>query len=69
MRPVVSIGNKLMSTCNKVKSVLLVILLGDVLAEGIASTSRRHAPATSVVWVRPQKVAHRSFVRNLLHSV
>ena len=53
MRPVVSIGNELMSTCNKVKTVLLIILLRDVLTKGIASTSRRHAPATSVVWVRP----------------
>ncbi len=69
MGPVVSISDKLMSSRNEIKSVLFVVLLRDVLTEGVPCTSWRHAPATSVVRVRPQKVAHGTFMRYLLHSV
>ena len=69
MGPVVAISDKLMSSRNKIKSVLLIVLLRNVLTEGISSTSWRHAPTTSVVRIRPQEVTHGSFMRNLLHSV
>ena len=47
----------------------MVKLLGDVLAEAVASTSWRDAPAASVVGVGPQKVADGTFVRGLLDAV
>lgn len=47
----------------------MVKLLADVLAEGVASSSGRDAPAAPVVRVRPEQVAHGAFVRNFLHPV
>lgn len=47
----------------------MVESFGDVLAERVAGTTRRYAPATSVIRVRPQKIAHRTLVGNLLDSV
>lgn len=41
----------------------------DVLTERVAGTTRRDAPATPVVRVRPQQVAHRTLVGDLLDSV
>lgn len=47
----------------------MVESLGDVLPECVACTTRRDAPATPIVWVRPQEVAHWALVRNLLNAV
>ena len=47
----------------------VVELLGDVLAKGVTSASRVHAPASPVIGIRPEQVAHRPFVRNLLESL
>jgi hypothetical protein len=41
----------------------------DVLPERVSSSSRRYAPTASVVWVGPEQVTHRSFVRDLLDSI
>lgn len=40
-----------------------------VLAKRVACTTRRDSPATAVIGVRPQEVAHGTFVRNFLDSV
>ena len=47
----------------------MIELLRDVLPERVPSTPRTDAPATPVVWVRPQQVAYRAFVGRLLHPV
>eukprot|EP00634_Sargassococcus_sp_CCMP2135_P008474 CAMPEP_0198644092 /NCGR_PEP_ID=MMETSP1467-20131203/388_1 /TAXON_ID=1462469 /ORGANISM="unid. sp., Strain CCMP2135" /LENGTH=411 /DNA_ID=CAMNT_0044379537 /DNA_START=54 /DNA_END=1287 /DNA_ORIENTATION=- len=44
-------------------------LLGDVGAEGVASTAGRDAPAAAFVGVGPHEVAHGAFVRDLLEPV
>lgn len=46
----------------------MVELLSDVLAEGVASASRIHAPASSFIGIGPQQIAHWSLVWNFLHS-
>lgn len=47
----------------------MVELLRDVLSKGVTSSSWRDAPATSVIWVRPEKITDWSLVRSLLHSI
>lgn len=47
----------------------MIKLFGDVLSKGIASTSWRDTPATSVIRIRPEEIANRTFMRNFLNSV
>ena len=58
-----------MSTCNERKSIVVVECFGYVLAKSVTSTTRRDAPATAVVWIRPEKIAHGPFVWHLLHTI
>ena len=69
MGPVVAAHNKLMSTRYQFQSICMVELFRDVLAERVASTSGRDAPAAAVVGIRPKQVADGSFVGNFLHTV
>lgn len=57
-----------MRTSDHLQVVRVVELLRDVLAEGVARSSRVHAPTRPVVRVTPQQVAHRPLVRHLLES-
>ena len=58
-----------MGSCYGLEAILLDELIGDVLAERVAGTSRRDAPACSIVGVRPQEVTHGSLVRHFDNSV
>jgi hypothetical protein len=69
MTPVESVHHKLMCAGDKLKVVHMIELLGNVLPEGVPSTSGRNAPACAVIWVRPEQVAHGTLVRNLLNTV
>jgi len=52
--------NKLMCTTNQLQLVGVIECLRDVLAERVASSARRDAPACTIIWVRPQQITHRS---------
>ena len=67
--PLVPFHDELMCSRNKVQSINVSELLRNVLPEGVPSSARRYAPATSVIRVGPDQVAHRSLVGYLLHSV
>lgn len=69
MGPIIAVHNKLMSSSNKFEVVCMIKLLRNVLAKSISSSSGRDTPTAPVVRVRPQKVAHWTFVRHLLHSI
>jgi hypothetical protein len=43
--------------------------LGNVLTKRVTRTTRRYAPAASVVRIGPEQVAHRTLVRDLLYTV
>ena len=58
-----------MSSCYQCQAIVVVERLGDVLPEGVTSTTRRDPPTTSVIWVGPEKIAHGSFMGNLLYPV
>lgn len=53
----------------KRKSVIMIERFTDVLSKRVTRTTRRDAPPTSIVRIRPKQVAHWPFVRHLLHSV
>ena len=67
--PVVSIHDKLMSTCDSHQVIGVIELFGDVLAKRVASTSWRDTPTTSVIRIRPKQVAHGTFVWYFLYAV
>ena len=54
---------------NQRQTIVVVKRLTDVLTERVTCATRRYAPATSVVGIRPQEVTHRSFMRYLLHTI
>jgi hypothetical protein len=51
------------------KQTVLTESLADILSERVSSTSRADSPSTTVIRVRPEKIAHRSFMRNLLNPI
>lgn len=57
-----------MGSGDHLEVVSVVELLGDVLAEGVPGATRVHAPAGAIIGVRPEQVAHGSFVRDFLES-
>lgn len=67
--PVVSIHDKLMSTCDSHQVIGVIELFGDVLAERVASTSWRDTPTTSVIRVRPEEITDGTLVRSLLNAI
>lgn len=60
MTPVVALHYELVRSGHQGEAVAVVEGLRDVLAKGVASTPGRDAPATTVIRVRPQQVAHRA---------
>ena len=61
--------DELMSPCDERQAVVVVESLRNVLAECVASATGRYSPPTAVVRIRPEEIAHGSFMRNLLHPV
>ena len=53
MCPVVAVHNKLMCAGYASQIIGVIELLGDVLTEAIASTTRRDAPTAALIWIRP----------------
>jgi hypothetical protein len=63
------IHDKLVCPRDQREAVAVVEHLGYIAAEGVPGAPRGYAPALAVVGVRPEEVAHRALVRDLLHSV
>ena len=57
-----------MRTSDHLQIVGVVELFGNILTKCVTSSSRIHSPACSVIGVRPEEVAHGSFVRYFLES-
>ncbi len=49
--PVVPVHHQLMCARHKRQTVVVVVLLGNVLSECVASTAGRYAPPATIVWV------------------
>lgn len=47
----------------------MVECLRNVLTKGVTSTAWGNTPATAIVRVRPQEIAHWTFMRHLLNTV
>ena len=69
MRPVVALHHQLVSAGHQGETIAVVECLRDVLTEGVSCSSRRDAPASPVIRVRPEQVTHGTLVWHLLESV
>lgn len=69
LTPVIALHDELMRSCNQCQAVIVVECFRDVLAERVTCTSWTDAPATSIIRVTPEEIAHGTFVRNFLDSV
>lgn len=63
--PVVPFHDKLVGTRNEGQAVVVIELLGNVLAESISGATWTNTPSTTVIGVRPQQIADRTFVGDL----
>ena len=52
-----TLHDQLVGARDQRKAIIVVEGLADVLAEGVASATRRDAPSATIVWIRPQQVA------------
>jgi hypothetical protein len=67
--PVVSVHHQLVGARDRLQPVLLVELRRHVHAERVARAAGAHPPPLTILRVRPKKVAHRAFMRDLLNAV
>ena len=67
--PVVSLHDQLVGPGHQVQPVAVVERLGDVLTEGVARPAGRYSPASAVIGVGPEEVAHGTLVWDLLEPV
>ncbi|KAI3480075.1 hypothetical protein L1887_57852 [Cichorium endivia] len=69
LRPVEAVHDELVRARHEREAVVVVERLRDVLTKRVAGTARRDAPATAVVRVGPQQIAHGTLVRHFLDAV
>ena len=69
MEPVVAFHDKLMSSNDKIKSVLTVEFFGDVMAKCIPCTTRGNAPTKAIIRITPHEITDRTFVWNLVGTI
>jgi hypothetical protein len=69
LRPVVALHDQLMSSCHQSQAIVVVECLRDILPKCVTGATRRDAPSTSIVRVRPEEVAHGTFMGNLLYAI
>lgn len=67
--PVIALHHQLMGTGDPGQVVRMVKLLWNILSKTVAGTSGRNTPTTSVIGIRPQKIAHGAFLGHLLNSI
>jgi hypothetical protein len=58
-----------MGSANEAEIVLVIKAFDNVGAEEESSTAWRKAPAVDLVWVRPEKITHGTFVWDFLLAV
>lgn len=69
LRPVEAVHDELVRARHEREAIVVVERLRDVLTKRVAGTARRDAPATAVVRVGPQQIAHGTLVRHFLDAV
>lgn len=69
MSPVVTLHDKLMSTGDPGQVIRVIELFWNILTEAVSSTSGWDTPAASIIGVRPEQVAHGTFLGHLLNSI
>ena len=67
--PVKAIHDQLVGARNQLQIVGVIEVLRNVLSKCEPGTSGRDTPTMPVIWVRPQEIAHGSFVRHFNLSI
>lgn len=65
MTPVVSIHHKLMRSRYQLQTIGVIEILRNVLPKCESGSSGRDTPTMSIIWVRPQEIAHWTLVWHL----
>jgi len=69
LRPIISFHYQLVRSCDQRQPVVVIKGLGNILPECVSCASWRNAPATPVIWIAPEQIAHGSFMRDFLDTV
>lgn len=69
LTPVVPFHNQLMRSRNQSKAIVVVESFTDILTKGVPRSSWAYTPSTSIIGIRPEKVTHRSFMRDFLNTI
>lgn len=64
--PVVSFHDELVSSGHQGQAVGVVEGLRNILSESVSGSSGRDAPATAIIGIGPEQVAHRALMGDLL---
>lgn len=67
--PIVALHDQLMGSGDQREAVAVIEGLRDVLTKGVASTSGRDTPATTVIRIRPQQIAHGALMWHFLNTI
>jgi len=54
---------------NEREAVIVVERLRNILPERVSRPAWRYSPPTPIIWVTPQQIAHRPFMRDLLYTI
>lgn len=65
LAPVKTFHDKLVSSRYQGETVGMIEVSSYILSKCITSTTGRYSPSTTIIWIGPQQITHRSFVRNL----
>lgn len=69
LTPIISLHDQLMRSSHQCQPVVVIKRFTDVLSERVSRSSWTNAPATSIVWITPEQIAHRSLMWYLLDPV
>lgn len=58
-----------MSPSNQSQAVVVVERFRNVLSECVPRTARRNSPATTIIGITPEQIAHGSLMRDFLNAV
>lgn len=69
LRPIITLHYQLMCPRHQSEAVIMIECFRNILPKRVSGSSGRYSPATTVIWVGPKQITHRSFVGHFLDAV
>jgi len=69
MEPVIAFHDELVGTDNKVKSILTIKFLSDIMSKCIACSTRGDTPTQAIVRVAPHEITYWSLMWDFVYSI